>query len=76
MYVDKGGWSLEQIAAFGRGESSVKAPGSSPPEGPEPQPESAEPEKPVETPEEKQHRWEEEVEEVNRQALLRARGFR
>jgi hypothetical protein len=73
MYVDKGGWSLEQIAAWGRGESSVKTPASSPPaKEPEPKPEPREPEKPAETPEEKQRRWEEEVAEMNRKALLRA----
>jgi len=76
MHVDKGGWSLDEIAAWGRGESSLKASGSSSaPAQPEPQPKPPEPEKPAETPEEKQRRWEEEVEEMNRQALLRARGF-
>jgi hypothetical protein len=76
MHADKGGWSLAEIAAFGRGESSVKKPTSSPrPDEAEPQPKSPEPEKPTETPEEKQRHWEEEVEEMNRLALLHARGF-
>ena len=76
MHVDKDGWSLDEIAAFGRGEKWLKRRGSSSaPAQPEPQPKPPEPEKPAETPEEKQRRWEEEVEEMNRQALLRARGF-
>lgn len=73
MYVDKGGWSLEQIAAFGHGESSVKEPGSSLVlDEPEPQSESPDPAEPTDTPEEKQRRWEEKVAEINRERLKRA----
>ena len=75
MHVDKGGWSLAEIAAFGRGESGRRRPGSaSAPAKPESKPKPTEPEKPAETPEEKQRRWEEEVAEMNRRALIRARG--
>lgn len=77
MHVDKGGWSLDEIAAFGRGESSLKPSGSaSAPNEPESDPESTEPEEPVDPAEERRRAHEEEVEEAQRLALLRARGFR
>ena len=73
MYVDKGDWSLAQIAAFGRGESGVRAAGA-PTARPEPEP--AEPAEPADTAEDRRRAYEEEVAEAQRLALLRARGFR
>jgi predicted phage terminase large subunit-like protein len=72
-----GGWSLEQIAAFGRGESTLEEPGSSPPpEEPEPQAEPTGSHDPTDTAEERRRAYEKEVAERQELDLLRARGFR